>query len=242
MAERAERLPIEFAVEKTYSHPYGYEEKYLRYGEQRLGYKAIVKDGKLLAIVKRYYRLIPNELVLEKLKGVKVVNVTKTDTRLYVEVKGEADDVGALVVNSVDGSHALSVVAMVRVGDSMIPMKSQRFEPIRRVHKKNVKFEELDTEIELVLKGAVEVKKYVEKIFQLRAFDYKDVFEALEELIPKKYVKDVVASLYVHKEMPVKDVYEAIVKRIWNSKVDVRTKLMWLEKVNDAIFIISEVQ
>jgi hypothetical protein len=246
----SERLAVDFEVERTVKNDFGYEEKYLKYLGQRIPYKAIAKNGRILAIVKRVYRLIPNELVkhkVERMSGVKIENVYEDDARIYITVVpvGEDDEkkIGAMVVNSVDATLSLRVYLTINWGYGHIPLTKVggiNIQSVKRIHKKNVKFEDLTDVVYGVLESGKGVKDFIAQVLSLEAREYKDVFEGLAELIPKKYVKDALVALDVIKDIRVKDVYELISTRLWNADIDMRTKMAWLDKLHECLWIIAE--
>lgn len=238
----AEKLGVEFEVEKT-ERSYGYEEKYLKYAGEKIGYKAVVKDGEVLAIVKRGYKLIPNELVLQKLERMSdfVIDSVNTDkTRLYVQLKNQNSDsdIGVLVVNSVDGSLALKCFLTLKFRDTKIPIVKMH-RNVKRVHKKNARIDDLHEVVRSVFGGGKEVKSYIDRILDLQANDFKDVWETLAKMIPKKYVERYVVALAVRK-MSVKEIFEGVSSAIYNSDIDMRTKLTWLGVLYDCLWVIAE--
>ena len=238
-----ERLGVEFEVEKTESKGYGYEEKYLKYRGERIGYKAIVRDGEVLAIVKRGYKLIPHELVLQKLERLSdfVIDSVNTDkTRLYVQLKNPSSgsDIGVLVVNSVDGSLALKCFLTLAFGSARIPIVRMH-RNVKRVHKKNAKVDDLSDVVRAVFEGGREVKSYIDKILGLQANDFKDVWETLAKMVPRKYVERYVVALTV-KKMTVREIFEGVSSAIYNSDIDMRTKLTWLGVLYDCLWVIAE--
>ncbi|MEM2233740.1 MAG: hypothetical protein QXP81_09415 [Nitrososphaerota archaeon] len=148
--------PIVFEPEKVEERwkEYGYQEVYLQYQGQKTRYKAILKDGRLIAIVSRSYRLIPLEvsqavaeraaglLQAEKVRDEKVYSEDGVPIRQYLvydlrrklgEVKGVEVGMGLTVVNSVDGSTAFSLLLtnVLRRGDArafaIVPSRMMTF-------------------------------------------------------------------------------------------------------------------
>jgi hypothetical protein len=240
---------VNFEVDKKVGHPFGYFEVYLRYNGEKSPYKAIVKDGRLMAIVKRGYKLIPHELVekhMLSVDGLKVVNKDDYGSRVYWEVEVESDkEVKLMVINSVDGSHALMVQTIFVVDDVkiLVPrVKSKKVvSEIKKVHKKSANVEELATVIMETLRAAKGIKDMVFKAFDQPAAGFKDVWDMVVEMIPEKYTRMVMARLYGAKEpLTVGDVYKEMMRKIWSSDTDMRTKLTFINHMNDALWIIAD--
>ena len=64
----AHELELKLEAEKVIHHRFGYVEVYLKLNGEKSKYKLILRDGKLVAIVKRGYKLIPHELIDEVLR------------------------------------------------------------------------------------------------------------------------------------------------------------------------------
>ena len=241
---------VSFDIDKKVDHPFGYVEVYLRYNGEKSPYKAIVKDGKLMAIVKRGYKLIPHELVERNIlvvEGLRMANKDDYGSRVYWEVEVENDkEVRLLVVNSVDGSHAL-MVQTIFIADNvkiLVPrVKSKKIaSEMKKVHKKSAKVEELPMVIRETLKASKGIKDMVFKAFDQPAAGFKDVWDMVVEMIPEKYTRMVMARLYGAKEdLTVGDVYKEMMRKIWASDTDMRTKLTFINHMNDALWIIADV-
>jgi hypothetical protein len=244
-----ETFTVSFDIDKKVEHPFGYVEVYLRYNGEKSPYKAVVKDGKLMAIVKRGYKLIPHELVekyMLAVEGLKIVNKDDYGSRVYWEVEVENDkEVKLMVINSVDGSHALMVQTIFVVDDVkiLVPrVKSKKVaSEVKKVHKKSAKVEELSTVIRETLKASKGIKDMVFKAFDQPAAGFKDVWDMVVEMIPEKYTRMVMARLYGAKEnLTVGDVYKEMMRKIWASDTDMRTKLTFINHMNDALWIIAD--
>jgi hypothetical protein len=79
------------------------------------------------------------------------------------------------------------------------------------------------------------------KAFDQPAAGFKDVWDMLVEMIPEKYTRMVMARLYGAKEnLTVGDVYKEMMRKIWYSDTDMRTKLTFINHMNDALWIIAD--
>jgi hypothetical protein len=237
----SEKIVVEFEVEKTINHDYGYQEKLLNYAGRKTKYKAIIKDGKLVAILGRSYRLIPNEYVDEMVKKIdECASCRKEEWRWYWFV--ERGDVGAVVVNSVDGSEALKVYAWL-VNTSLLI--TERVENVYRRHTPNADLSDLKEIIEHVLEVAKEYKEWLVKLGSVPAKPHYETLAMLEGEIPKKYVeKPLLAARsgrdFAGREYTLRQFYEAVAKAIWNASADMRTKMRYYKALNDCMFSIVE--
>jgi hypothetical protein len=240
---------VSFEVDRKVEHPFGYLEVYLRCNGEKCPYKAIVKDGKLMAIVKRGYKLIPHELVekyILSVEGLRIARKEDYGSRVYWEIEVENDkEVKLMIINSVDGSHALmaQIIFVVDNVKILIPrVKSKKVaSEIKKVHKKSAKVEELPIVIMETLKASKGIKDMVFKAFDQPAAGFKEVWDMVVELIPEKYTRVIMARLYGAKEpLTVGDVYKDMIRKIWASDTDMRTKLTFIGHMNDALWIISD--
>jgi hypothetical protein len=240
---------VSFDIDKKVEHPFGYVEVYLRYNGEKSPYKAIVKDGRLMAIVKRGYKLIPHELVeryMLAVEGLRVARKEDYGSRVYWEIEVEKDkEVRLLVVNSADGSHALMVQTIFVVDNVkiLVPrVKSKKVaSEMRKVHKKSAKVEELPVVIGETLKASRGMKDLVFKAFDQPAAGFKEVWDMVVEMIPEKYTRAIMARLYGAREnLTVGDVYKDMMRKIWASDTDMRTKLTFINHMNDALWIIAD--
>jgi len=240
----SEKIVVEFEVEKTINHDrYGYQEKLLKYEGRETRYKAIVKDGKLVAILGRNYKLIPNEYVDEMVKKIdERVSCRKEGWRWYWFISKSKDDVGAVIVNSVDGSEALKVYAWL-VNTSLLI--TERVENVYRRHTPKADLSDLKEIIEHVLETAKEYKQWLVRLGSVPAKPHYEVLEMLKGDIPKKYVeKPLLAARsgrdFSGREYTLRHFYEAVARAIWNASMDMRTKMRYYKALNDCMFSIVE--
>lgn len=79
----------------------------------------------------------------------------------------------------------------------------------------------------------------------MKAADNIEVLEMMETMMPKKYCEQVIMnvklgikSLFGNGSLTMKDVYEAISRKIWLEDTDFRTKLRLYGILNDAMFAV----
>lgn len=250
-----EKLLVEFEVERTLQDKwgFGYEEKYLMFRGEKAPYKAIVRRGQLLAIVKRGYKLVPNELVKQIVEGIVTLEIAREENwggRMYLLCRSrEKKDIGCLVINSVDGTHTLRVDVLLRIDGLDVPLVSvgrtaKRLEVIKRYHKKNLVVEDLRAVIDNVLEEAARFRDLILRVFEVEANKHTDIFEWLATQMPKKYLSQLLTALQVNGLAPlsVGEAYRIVAQKIWSAKIDMRTKLLWFSKLNEAIWIIAEAE
>jgi len=127
-------LRIEFGKVDTTWEKYGLVEARINYNDKPSPYKAIIKDGKLVAILGKDYVLVPNEEIVSLSRevaeevGAKPFRVryarsnciyNKAETKVYAnyimprpfDIEGrDKVNIGFSFHNSIDGSSAFSVV------------------------------------------------------------------------------------------------------------------------------------
>jgi len=219
-----EKLVVEFEVERTVKRDYGYEEKYLMYGGQSIPYKAIIKDGKVLAIVSRFYRLLENEKVEQIVRrwadhnNYEVKDVRYEGARLHaIVVSGTGD--GIVVHNSVDGSMAFRADAILDVGDAMAIFKTKELGGIvYRKHTKNLDefVKQCGKMFDEVLKACRKYREFLRLLDERYAKEYERAIIALRDVMPKKCVASaLVRVVYGDAQITLMDVYRMIAQRIW---------------------------
>lgn len=241
-----EKIIVEFDVEKTFEREFGYQEKLLRFRGSDTKYKGIVKNGVLISIVGRNYKLLPNELLHARIvelcerNGWLLESVVKQGWRWYwfIRVKNDA---GVVVANSVDGSEALKVTAYM---DHKWFIGSKLMSVYRR-HVGSVSYINIGTAIKEVANAVDEFREWLMKLDEIDASSHLDVFEALASEIPKKYVEKPISSAKLGKKLSgerftVKDFYEAVAVALWSADVDIRTKARLYRKLNEAMLLIVE--
>jgi len=243
--EDLEKLNIEFVVERTVNYPYEYQEKYLRFNDKRTRYKAIVQRGILAGIVGRFYKLIPNEDVITMLKKISydkrlVIQTITYDWRIYTILLNPENNVGVLVSNSVDGTIALRVDALVKkaLEDSYSVLVGTKIKNIYRKHSKNLTVKELSEEIDEIYEVALNYKDVLKKLDNYKLEDYFDGIKGLlEKKLPEVYTQGLFyRGLTIGKPIStLKDVYENVSNRIWKRNTDIRTKINLYRILNDAV-------
>lgn len=223
-----EILEVPFKVIKKIKHNWGYEEKYLQYGENKK-YKAIVKDGKLVAIVSKVYKLIPNELVEQEIKKVyPQVEVRREGWKIYLLEKE------FVVGNSVDGSMALTMFLRINIGEGSLVI------PSRQVYRRHTKYNDLAKDLTKIISSAKsEIEKYKAWIAKLQNYNVdEEKFKLIADSIPKKYTK----GLYYTTKKPtnLKWLFEELIRRIWADRNKLTRKISIYKSLVEAMFIIVE--
>ena len=238
-----EKLRVEFEVEGTIKHKYGYEEKLLRFRGRKTKYKAIVKDGRLVAIVSRRYKLIPNEDVRKEVlklafeKGFQVAERHSLWRLYFFLCKG---DTGVMVSNSVDGSIALRVDAVVSLnGDVFIPATGNIVQNIYRKHTENLKIAGLSEAIDEVYEASKKFRSLIDGLFKYKVRDYSEQLKTLLEPLPEIYTKGVISRFYA--SGTIKDLFEEIARRIWASNTEIETKRAYYRHLNNIILAMGVV-
>ena len=239
----AEKIVVEFDVEKTVDREYGYQEKLLKYRGGDTKYKGIVKDGKLIAILGRGYRLIPHEVVdaeIKKLQGFSVDERIE-NWRKYWWLRKEGEYVGVLVANSVDGSEALKVIAYVPSEHSIL----SKLQNVYRRHTPKADLSDFGEIVGEVMSVSVEYKKWLAKLDLVEAKSNIDVLEMLAKDMPKKYVEKALETARAGQTLEggkftLKMFYECVAKKIWNAEISMRTKIGLYRLLNDCMFSIVE--
>jgi hypothetical protein len=235
-----ERMLVEFTVESTINREYGYQEKLIKFRETGTKYKAIVKDGELVAILGKKYNLIPNEEVedrvkeIAKEKGLEVI-VYKYGWKDFIAL-GESEK-GVIVTNSVDGSYALKVVAYL--SGLGVAVGSKFVENVYRKHSGSLKIKDLSEEISEIMKVADAYGEWLKKMSGVKATDCLDVIEIMATELPKKYTEKVITAVrggaFIGEELTLKDVYETIARKIWAEDIDMGTKFRYYGVINDLV-------
>jgi hypothetical protein len=242
----SEIFTVDFEVQKRVQKSYGYEELYLSFRGKPIGYKAILRNGKLMAIVKRGYKLIPHEEVEAALMRARLEIVSKEDAgprAYYVAMVPGRDDFRIFVVNSVDGSHALMLryVFIFEGFEFVVTRMSEKIGEVKKIHKKSAAANDIPEIVANMVASADQIKAIITQTFKLPAKPFKETWDYLKDQIPEKYTRHIIARLYVKGEdMTVGDVYREIYKRIWQSNNTMQTKLTFLNRLNEVLWIIAE--
>jgi len=240
-ANRPEKLLVEFEVERTVDRPYGYQEKILLFRGNNTRYKAIVKDGCLVAIVSRRYKLIPNEDVktavmeIARKRGFRV-SIAEPDWRLYMFI--EKNSTGVMVSNSVDGTISLKAHAILcrkaRHFGRYYSILVSVVRSLYRRHTKHLTIEDLDEAIMEIYDASRRFNKAINDLFMVSVEPYISALkEALPELFPKVYYQGIFSRYYYYGGMSLKDFYEEMSMRIWSRRTDIRTKMVLYKKLNN---------
>jgi len=244
-----EKLIVEFEVENEIERNYGYVEKFLAFRGESTPYKAIVKNGTLLAIVSRRYHLIENERIVEICRRIAekhgfVFDYVDGLTRVHIFL--DRGDVGVAVHNSVDGSFALRVDATVKIGNTTKAIF--RIKDVKQVYKKHfgsakIVVDDLEKIINEIVNKAEDFKYFIEKLETMQAKNYEEELKMLEDLLPKKYVAKVLQTAKYRtlngRAMTLKEVYERIATDIWSADIDMRTKINYFDNLNQVMFAIA---
>jgi len=248
--DEVEKLVVEFGVEKTVKHEYGYAEKYLKFRGEKIPYKAILKNGSLLAIVSRGYHLVENERLEEIVrkyaneKGYLADVVWKSLRRIHMFVKpNEESDIAAVIHNSVDGSMALRIDLAIKLNGVYTVFKVRRFQQVYKRHTKNVEkfINELTNAIDVILGEAEEYKKFIEQLGNFKIKDMEqDVRDFIEAGFPKKHWEPVWYKYKKGEVMTLKQMYEELAKKVWqDNRLDFKTKVDRFDKLNEIMVILS---
>jgi len=234
-------LRVEFNVIETIERPYGYQEKIIQYRDNPSKYKAIIKDGDLVAILGKRYKLIPNEQVLDIVKEISEAMDLKLfyltyQWRLYCFLRDH--DIGVLIINSVDGTESLKCEALFFSNDTAI-LPSGYVTNINRKHSRALDISELYDIVPRVLETSKEFKGWFENLSNYKVKDYVDSLKDMVSILPKKYREGCLEYVYFNSEYSIKDMYELIVRRIWSNDIDMRTKVHLYKTLNRIVAAIG---
>ncbi len=234
-------LRVEFRVIETIDRPYGYQEKIIQYRNNPTKYKAIIKDGDLVAILGKRYKLIPNEQVIDITREISEAMDLEFlyylfGWRVYCVLKD--NDIGVLVINSVDGTESLKCEALFYSDEiGIIPPKS--ITNVYRKHSESLEISELYDIIPEVLDNSREYKGWFESLSNYKVKDYVDSLKEMVTILPKKYREGCLEYTYFNPEYSIKDMYELIARRIWSNDIDMRTKINLYKTLNQIVAAIG---
>ena len=242
--KKNETLTVEFEVLKTFTKPYGFEEKLIRFRGSDTRYKAITKNKQLVAILGRFYQLIPNEDVEDKVRTLAAkdnmeIQIIPQDWRLYALLK--SNDVGVMVSNSVDGTTALRCDAILYNNGNIIMPSFKHLKNIYKKHSKELNIKDLDKEIDEIFKISKKYKEWFESLDNVKVEPYLNPLREMFKTIPQKYIHGVLEGYYFNNSMSLKQVYEKLSSRIWQEDTDIRTKITLFRKINDCLAAIGVV-
>ncbi|MEM2582249.1 MAG: DUF932 domain-containing protein [Candidatus Caldarchaeum sp.] len=214
-------LRIEFGKVDTTWEKYGLVEARIDYNDKPSPYKAIIKDGKLVAILGADYRLIPNEVVVDvgnkvaEEVGAKPFKVryartnyllNKAETRVYAnyilprgfDIEGkDRVYVGFSLNNSIDGTMAF--------GASGFTFRSvcangvfMGYKEIAHFYRKHTKKFEVDFEAvkEAVLKVLEQTRKAIDAYRKMVRVELnEEIAEAIaKSALPRKLLPDYIET------------------------------------------------
>lgn len=226
-----EKLVVEFEVDLSVKREYGYEEKYLSYKGETTPYKAIIRNGNLIAIVSRRYKLIENERLVETLKnldGFDFDYIYSGSNRTRIHILLKKGNMGLIIHNSVDGSLALRVDGLVYVKGVPLVLLLNRSDLSALVYKKHTKnVEEMCKNLTKVITNLYEmVNKYVEWLETIKSETIDEIFiEWIQEKLPKKDVSTLVSRWKYGMHTTIEDAISILSSKIWGSNSDFTTKL-----------------
>jgi len=167
--------------------------------------------------------------------------ITEPDWRLYIFLaKGST---GVLISNSVDGTIALRVDAIICFRNYFSILVGRRVQNIYRRHTKTLSVEHLEKEINEIYNASKRYKAWVDSLFYIGIEKYiKPLKSMLEESFPKVYYQGIFGKYYFYKRMNLKDFYEELARRIWSRDTDIRTKIALYKKLNDMIMSLGVVE
>jgi len=233
-----EKLVVEFGVEETIDKDYGYQEKKLLYNGERIPYKAILKDGELIAIVSRKYSLIPNEQVAEVAEKFAEENqyeisIVDEFPRIYIKLMQGRN--GYLISNSVDGSLSLRV-DLIHNGVYM-PITALQF---KRRHVGSIDVKTLELLIKECQKTSAKLTEFLENMQEVELD--KEIFETINNKIPKKFRVDYNSMKLDRTVITLKDFFEAATSKIWSSNASYRRKTKLIQKICKYISVVLSVR
>jgi len=230
-------LRVEFNVIETIERPYGYQEKIIQYRDNPSKYKAIIKDGDLVAILGRRYKLVPNEQVIDITRDIsEALNLDffyyTYRWRVYCILRD--NEVGVMVINSVDGTESLKCDALFYSNDiGIIPPRS--ITNVYRRHSESLEVNELYDIIPEVLNNSRDYKNWFEDLSNYKVSDYLSSLKEMVTVLPKKYRNGCLEYVYFNPEYSIKDMYELIARRIWSNDIDMRTKINLYKSLNQIV-------
>jgi len=235
-----ETLTVEFEVDRTVEKPYGYAEKFLNFHGDPSPYKAIVKDGNLVAIVHRGYRLLPNEEFKEKLERIArdmEFSFSVWDERWQMfAILEDRDGLGILAMNSVDGSLALKLLGFINKGSRVIV---PRF--VLRKHTHSINDLDLNESVRTILDAVREYHEWLtDAASKMKVSEIsRESREALEAMLPQKYVRYAfVTNGLLGRERTLLDLYSDISMRIWQGKCRTVRRIDLFKKLNEWLVVL----
>jgi hypothetical protein len=234
----SEKIVVEFEVTRAVEHGDGLVSKYLKFRGEPTGYKAIVKDDDLIAIVRQGYTVVPNRAILRALREIGLIDDERVKewwdaTKLLLRIPIE-EGYELLVANSEDASMALNVT--LSYGGMMVtPLHlfalAGRSRSVKYVRKRHV--------------GRLGVKLVVDAVNSLRelvkeygkylktALEFK-VEPPIDEILrnadlPKKYRPEVQEGIDVGVW------FGEATRRIWSANLRPNVRYVYLSRLSDAL-------
>lgn len=231
---------VEFKVLETIERPFGYQEKILQYRDSPVKYKAIIKNSALVAILSNRYKLIPNEQVLEIVRNISQARGLDLSYyfygwRLYCILRD--NDIGAMVINSVDGSESLKCQSLFFSEEIPIfPISPNvSLTSLYRKHSKSLEVHDLYDIIPEIISSSREYKNWFEQLSNYKVKDYLEPLKEMIKVLPKKYREGSIEYVYFDPDYSLKDFYETIARRIWNTDNDMKTRINLYRQLNRII-------
>lgn len=234
-----ETIIVEFEVEDTVDHGFGLVSKMLRFRGERTRYKAVIKDGKLIGIVRRRYTVVPNELVVRMLRkagfeiGESLERDARKETRMIIRLPLTDDGkFEVMVTNSEDSTLALATNLLVfgvvvdrRVVERMnIPVAYRR-------HIGNIDLDDLIASIEAVRGIVAEHGDDLARIFSLKVDDA--VLEIVRESRLGKKLKEA-AEMMAGESLS--SLFSALSRMIWSKRLKPNVRLAYLKEVGSILW------
>lgn len=248
MVMKMNKLRVDFDVVDTRKHNYGYEEKFISFNGQPTKYKAILKDGELIAFTGRRYNLIPNELLDDVLDEIAERNglIKETNTegwRYYAHLIQHNENYGVLIKSSVDMSQSFSITGLIKKENIRGFCYLEGLENIKRRHTPSLRSYELERMIDYSFSNARKYGTWLNKLDGIKASDCIGMLEMLQAEMPNKYAQDIIAKVKggqsaIDKSMSLKDIYELISKRIWSERSEIRRKAQLFRKLNESCVMV----
>lgn len=228
-----ERLLVEFAVERTEDLGYGVQAKYLLYNEKRIKYKAVVKNGKVVAIVTRRYKIVPNEYIAAILEKTALpARAEATETRFIWRAQLD-ENFGITVVNSIDGTLALTV-SLLAYG---VPVKKQILEKMNMPYVYRKHFSRLN-EADILLSAIEHLKNFAaqfgKELTQYLSIQVDDVVRKAfaDSRLPRKYLSESLQD----RSATLAQVVSHISRRIWAADLNPFVRNMYLNELADVVW------
>jgi hypothetical protein len=243
-----EIMNVEFEVESTINKECGFQEKIIRFRGGDTRYKGIVKEGVLVAILGKNYKLITNESVEKAVQNISAINDyycggKYEGWKIFDWVWSKNGKHGVMVANSVDGTIALKCIAIQKLkGNHVGVLVTNKIRNVQRRHTKKAvsSVEDLESEVGAVMDESLKYGEWLSKMGALKARDAMDTLRVLCDKLPKDYTKglSLMTTFRTFGEPTVKDVYEMIAQKIWSADTKMVTKLTYYRVLNDLMFII----